>query len=48
MPMPIDTAYAKVKRLVKDFKALSPAARRAYNEDNTRKYFILPLFDALE
>lgn len=46
--MPIDTAYAKVERLVKGFKALSPAARRAYNEDNTRKNFILPLFEALE
>jgi hypothetical protein len=34
--------------LVRKFKALTPTARRAYNEDNTRKDFILPLFHALE
>ena len=41
-------AYAAVERIVRKFKNLSPAARRAYNEDNTRKDFILPLFRALE
>ena len=40
-------AYAAVERIVRKFKNLSPAARRAYNEDNTRKDFILPLFRAL-
>src|SRR3990172_2949096 len=43
-----ERAYTEVERLVRKFKALSPATRRAYNEDNTRKDFILPLFRALE
>ena len=34
--MTIDTAHTEVERLVKKFKALSPQARKAYNEDNTR------------
>lgn len=46
--MPIETAYPEVERLVDKFKRLSAAARKAYNEDNTRKDFILPLFRALE
>ena len=46
--MPQDTAYAEVERLVKKFKSLPAARRRLYNEDNTRKDFILPLFRALE
>ena len=46
--MPIDSAYSEIERLVARFKGLSAAARRAFNEDNTRKDFILPLFRALE
>ena len=46
--MPTQTAYAEVERLVNKFKHLSTAARKAYNEDNTRKDFIMPLFRALE
>ncbi len=46
--MPAQTAYAEVERLIRKFKNLSAAARKAYNEDNTRKDFILPLFRALE
>jgi hypothetical protein len=46
--MPIQTAYAEVEHLIDKFKRLSSAARKAYNEDNTRKDFILPLFRALE
>lgn len=42
------TAYSEIERLVARFKGLSAAARRGYNEDNTRKDFILPLFRALE
>ena len=45
--MTLDTAYAEIDRLVKRFKALSGPARKAFNEDNTRKDFILPLFRAL-
>jgi len=45
---PLETAYQQIERLVHKFKALSPATRRAYNEDNTRKDFILPFFRALE
>jgi hypothetical protein len=45
--MPTQTAYAEVEHLVDRFKRLSTAARKAYNEDNTRKDFILPLFRAL-
>ena len=46
--MPIQIAYTEVERLVNKFKHLSTAARKAYNEDNTRKDFIMPLFRALE
>ncbi len=46
--MTIDTAYAEVERLVKKFKALTSHERKTYNEDNTRKGFILPLFRALD
>ena len=46
--MPSETAYADVERLVARFKGLSAAARKSYNEDNTRKDFVLPLFHALE
>ena len=46
MPTP-DAAYAKVERIVKKFKALPAAERRAYNEAATRQAFILPLFEAL-
>jgi hypothetical protein len=47
MPIPQST-YDAIERRVKRFKALSPRERSAYNEDNTRKDFILPLFHALE
>ena len=46
--MPPSDAYNQVESLVKRYRALSNAARRSYNEDNTRKDFILPLFRALE
>ncbi|MCX6028244.1 MAG: N-6 DNA methylase [Chloroflexi bacterium] len=46
--MPLATAHSEIARLVARFKGLSTAARRGYNEDNTRKDFILPLFRALE
>jgi type I restriction-modification system DNA methylase subunit len=46
--MPTEAAYSEIERLVARFKGLSAAARRAFNEDNTRKDFILPLFRALE
>jgi adenine-specific DNA-methyltransferase len=45
--MTLDTAYAEIDGLVKRFKDLSGSARKAINEDNTRKGFILPLFRAL-
>ena len=45
--MPIESAYSDIERLVARYKGLSTAARRAFNEDNTRKDFILPLFRAL-
>ncbi len=45
---PPDSAYVEVERLVRKFTALSGPARKAFNEDNTRKDFILPLFRALE
>jgi hypothetical protein len=45
--MSSQTAYTDIERLVGRFKGLSAAARRHYNEDNTRKDFILPLFRAL-
>ncbi|MBI3914771.1 MAG: N-6 DNA methylase [Chloroflexi bacterium] len=47
MPIP-QTAYDEVERLVTKFKSLSKRERDAYNEDNTRKDFVLPLFGALE
>jgi len=43
-----ETAYTEVERLVKKFKGLSAAARKSYNEADTRKDLILPLFHALE
>ncbi|CAG0947139.1 Type IIS restriction enzyme Eco57I [Anaerolineae bacterium] len=46
--MPPQSAYNQIERLVKKFKALPTRERHAYNEDNTRKDFILPLFNALE
>lgn len=46
--MPPENAYNRVQQLVKKFKALPSEARKHYNEDNTRKDFILPLFHALE
>ena len=47
MPTP-EAAYSEVDRLVKKFKALPTARRKRYNEADTRKDFILPLFRALE
>ncbi len=46
--MPPQTAYDTIERLVNKFKALSTRERHAYNEDNTRKVFILPIFRSLE
>ncbi len=46
--MPPQTAYDQIEQLVKKFKNLSTRERQTYNEDNTRKDFILPLFQALE
>ncbi|MBI5305541.1 MAG: N-6 DNA methylase [Chloroflexi bacterium] len=46
--MPPQIAYDQIERLVKRFKNLPSRERHAYNEDNTRKDFILPLFRALE
>jgi len=46
--MPAETAYSEVEHLGTRFKGLSAAARRVYNEDSTRKDFIMPLFRALE
>lgn len=37
----------QIEGLVKKYKSLSAPARRGYNEDNTRKDFVLPLFRAL-
>jgi hypothetical protein len=46
-PPTLDSAYAEIERRVKRLKALSKRERDAYNEDNTRKDFIMPLFRAL-
>ncbi len=46
--MPTQSGYDEIERLVKKFKALSKRDRDAYNEDNTRKDYVLPLFRALE
>lgn len=40
-------AKEKILSLVKKFDALSLSQRKKYNEANTRKNFILPLFEAL-
>jgi hypothetical protein len=41
-------AYTQIASLVQKFKTLSPSERHNYNEADTRKDFILPLFRALE
>ncbi len=46
--MPPQTAYDQIEERVKKFKALSKRERDAYNEADTRKDFILPLFHAME
>lgn len=46
--MPLQTAHDQIETLVKKFKGLSTRARQAYNEADTRKDFILPLFRAME
>jgi type I restriction-modification system DNA methylase subunit len=46
-PSTPESAYSEIERRVKKFKAFSKRERDAYNEDNTRKDFILPLFRAL-
>ena len=46
--MPPQTAYDQIERLVQKFKALPARTRQQYNEAETRKSFILPLFHALE
>jgi type I restriction-modification system DNA methylase subunit len=40
-------AYTQIASLVQKFKTLSPSERHNYNEADTRKNFILPLFRAL-
>ncbi len=42
-----ETPLEKVERLVKQYKALSAAARRKVNETDTQNRFIIPLFSAL-
>ncbi|MBI4732511.1 MAG: N-6 DNA methylase, partial [Chloroflexi bacterium] len=42
-----ETAYAQIETLVKRFKALSSAERKAMNENATRQGYILPMFRAL-
>ncbi|HEX9075774.1 MAG TPA: N-6 DNA methylase, partial [Anaerolineae bacterium] len=42
------SAYDQIEGLVKKFKGLSAHARQAYNEADTRKDLILPLFRAME
>jgi len=42
-----EEAKQEVTKLVKKFDALTPHQRQHYNEANTRKDFILPLFHAL-
>jgi type I restriction-modification system DNA methylase subunit len=44
---PKERAYNAVEALVAKYRRLSPSRLKAYNEDNTRKDFILPLFRAL-
>ncbi len=46
--IPPQGAYDTIEYLVKKFKELPARARQQYNEDNTRKDFVLPLFRALE
>lgn len=46
--IPPQGAYDTIEYLVKKFKELPARTRQQYNEDNTRKDFILPLFRALE
>ncbi len=46
--MSMDEGYSGVKAVVERFKALSRTARQHFNEQNTRKDFILPLFRALQ
>ena len=46
--MPPQTTYDQIERLVKKFKALPARERNAYNEAETRKSFIVPMFSALE
>jgi hypothetical protein len=43
---PPQSVYDQIERLVKRFKARSTRERNAYNEDNARKDFILPMFRA--
>jgi type I restriction-modification system DNA methylase subunit len=48
LPSTREAAGSEVERLVKKFKALPVTRRRLYNEADTRKDFILPLFRALQ
>ena len=43
-----EQAYARVEQIVRRFKNLSAAERRALNENATRQGYILPLFGALD
>ncbi len=42
------STYDQIEERTKKFKALSKRERDAFNEDNTRKDFVVPLFRALE
>lgn len=47
-PIPPQSAFDTIEYLVKKYKDLPPRTRQQYNEDNTRKDFVLPFFRALE
>ncbi len=42
-----DAARQKIQQIVDRFRDTDPAQRAAYNEQQTREYFVLPLFRAL-
>ena len=44
---PKQEAKQQIEKLVKKFVNLTPSQLKHYNEANTRKDFILPLFHAL-
>ncbi len=42
-----DEAKIKISELIEKYKRLTPLEKKSYNEANTRKNFILPMFEAL-